>query len=93
MAGRMPHDAAKLNNPRSFGIDAYGPLDFTTCLSHPHDMPTKNLKWMPWFNGDNVISTSNHVEAFFKATVDNAIEHEDVFMKLFTNSLKGIGHL
>ena len=75
--------------PRAFGPDLYRPLDFSGCMGCLHDMPTKTLKWLPRFNGHNVITVNNHVEAIEKAFRDNEITHEDVWMNLLANSLDG----
>lgn len=52
-------------------------------------MPTKTLKWLPFFSGDNVITASEHLEVFEKTLQDNKIIHEDVAIKLPANSLDG----
>lgn len=76
-----------------FGRDPYGPIDFTSCVGYPHDMPSNTLKWLPRFSGDNAISTFDHMEAFYKVTQDNDITHEDVAMKLLVNSLDGNAYI
>lgn len=50
-------------------------------------MPTKTLRWLPRFYGDDVITVGDHVEALEKAFRDNEIIHEDIAMKLLANSL------
>lgn len=79
--------------PRAFGRNPYDPLDFTACHGYLHDMSSKTLKWLRRLSGDNVVLASDHVEAFHKATRDNDIQHEDISMKLFANSLDGNAYL
>jgi hypothetical protein len=44
---------------------------------------------MPNFSGSNVITIKDHLNAFLKFVDNMEIEHEDVVMKMFLQTLEG----
>jgi hypothetical protein len=66
----------------------YKALDITAFQGAPHALPKKYQKWLPKFQGNNVISAQTHVRAFEDILTEKEVEHEDVVMKLFILSLE-----
>jgi hypothetical protein len=67
-------------------INRYKPLKFPSFL---HDLPPKIFKYLPIFNGEDDVTTEKHMETFEHFTDCLDIQHEDVFMRMFTHSLVG----
>lgn len=73
-----------------FALTVYAPLDFTQIAGQPHDLPTGDYrKRLPKFSGNNAITFEDHLEAFLKYVDDLEVEHEDVTMKMFLQTLEG----
>ena len=85
-------NANQPQQPRAFGWNPYGPLDFSGVVRQRHYMQTKTLKCLPRFSGDNVITTIEHLEVLEKAFSNNEVTHEDVVMKLLANTLDSTTH-
>eukprot|EP01018_Ginkgo_biloba_P001515 Gb_17820 [translate_table: standard] len=54
-----------------------------------HDMPEKNLKLLPKFNGDNEVTVKDHMSALQDCIDNLAIDHKDVYLRMFVQSLEG----
>lgn len=52
-------------------------------------MPQDYLKLLPKFNGEDEISSQRHMETFFAFAENLNIEHLDVVLRLFVQSLDG----
>lgn len=52
-----------------------------------HDMPVGSRKLLPKFSGDGKVTTDQHISAFFTASGVLAIQHEDVYVRLFVETL------
>lgn len=66
----------------------YRPLNFIAHAEFPHDYPDDYCKSLPKFNGTNAISAEEHVEVFEVSINNIKVEHEDLKMKLFVQSLE-----
>jgi hypothetical protein len=67
--------------------DLYKPLNMANIQGYPNTMPKEVNKWLPKFQGNNVITVEDHIYVM-GWDMDNAgIEHEDVAMRLFYSSL------
>ena len=77
--------------PRPFGRTPYKPLDFTFLGGNPQNaLPPQPSKWLPKYNGDGVVTPSEHINNFYNAlTINQAGEHEDVCMKLLASTFEG----
>ena len=68
-------------------MDGYRPLKLPSIL---HDFPQKHYKYIPKFSGElDNISTDKHMEGFDHFTDLFEVEHDDVFMIAFSQSLQG----
>jgi hypothetical protein len=63
------------------GLNRYKPLKLPSIL---HDLPPKIFKYLPKFNGEDDVSAEKHMVAFEHFTDCLDIQHEDVFMRMFT---------
>jgi hypothetical protein len=54
-----------------------------------HDLPKNYMKYLPKFDGDKTRSAEEHMSAFHDFTDDQFVEHDDVFMRLFVQTLEG----
>ena len=50
-------------------------------------MPVGSQKILPKFSGDKKVTTDQHISAFFTASGVLAIQHEDVSVRLFVETL------
>ena len=67
-------------------MDGYRPLKLPSIL---HDFPQKHYKYIPKFSGElDKISTDKHMEGFDHFTDLFEVEHDDVFMIEFSQSLQ-----
>jgi hypothetical protein len=65
----------------------YGPLKLPHIL---HDFPPKHFKYLPVFDGEtNDITTEKHIQDFEHFIDFLEIDHDDVCMRAFSQSLKG----
>lgn len=53
------------------------------------NFPGGYLKHLPWFNGETGPSTEDHVSTFLDFANNMNIEEENVYMRLFVQSLEG----
>jgi hypothetical protein len=52
-------------------------------------LPTTNyVKNLPKFQGNNAINVQDHIDQFLKVCDDEAVEHEDMVMKMFVSTWK-----
>ena len=66
---------------------SYAPLIFPIPLSA---MPTGDyLKYMPKFTGEGYFNAEEHLEAFYSYAENINIEQEDVWTRVFVQSLDG----
>jgi hypothetical protein len=56
---------------------------------HLHPYPPDFFKYLPHFSGEDHVTTERHVEAFENFVGQFEIAHDDVSMRLFSNSLFG----
>jgi hypothetical protein len=63
----------------------YGPLNFPPNV---HDLPENYLKLFPKYDGEKAISAKEHMGAFQDFTHNLFMEHDDVFMRLFVQTLE-----
>ena len=54
-----------------------------------HDLPDHAEKWLPKFSPDMNIQAEEHINNFMLAVNLNAVEHEDVVVRLFPYTLQG----
>jgi hypothetical protein len=65
----------------------YIPLKLPQTL---HDFPPNYFEFLPMFDGESgIISAENHIQAFESFTYLFEIDHNDVCMRVFSQSLKG----
>ena len=73
-------------NPISCNIqDKYKSLYLSSIL---HDFPPKHYKYLPMFDGKN-LTAKKHIHAFEHFTNQFEIEHNDVYIRDFSQSLQG----
>ena len=56
--------------------------------SIPNEFPPKHYKYLPIFDGEN-ITAEKHIQAFRHFAYFFEIEHDDVSMRIFSQSLQG----
>lgn len=61
-----------------------GPLALGNQL---HDLPTGSRKHLPKFSGDGKVSVEDHIGTFFTACAILGVQYEDVFVRLFFETL------
>lgn len=64
----------------------YGPLDLPRILN---PVPDHYLKLLPTYNVEKKRMDEDHLDVFQKFNDNFYIEHEDVYMRLFVQSLDG----
>lgn len=75
-----------LNLIPSKSLDRYRPLKFLAIL---HDLPPQHYKYLPKFDGElDKLSAKKHIEAFEYFTDLFEVEHDDVYMRAFSQSLQ-----
>jgi hypothetical protein len=67
----------------------FGPLNIP---SHVHDLPENYLKLLPKYNGEPTLSVEEHLVSFQDFTDNLFMEHDNVFMRLFVQTLEGYVH-
>ena len=55
-----------------------------------HDLPDHPEKWLPKFSPDLGIQAQEHINNFMLAVNLNAVEHEDVVVRLFPYTLQEV---
>lgn len=78
----------------SSNMDAFQPIiqDRYASLHLPdqlNNFPDGYLKHLPRFNGETCLSVEDHLTAFLGSVDNMNIEHEDVYMRSFVQSLEG----
>src|SRR5271156_5174201 len=63
-----------------------GPLALPPYL---HEIPDNYLKLLPRYDSEKKIKADEHLDAFLNYMDDLNIVHQDVFMRLFVQSLEG----
>ena len=76
-------------NRRSFSTKRYLPFQFNGIYGFPNVIPDDIRKHLSKFNGNQAVSASQHVQVFSDLMGDYEIPHEDVYMKLFVQTLEG----
>jgi hypothetical protein len=56
---------------------------------HLHPYPPYSFEYLPWFSGEDHVTTERHLGAFEKFIDQFEIIHDDVTMRLFSHSLSG----
>jgi hypothetical protein len=80
-----PHD-----QPTSFQIKIRDKLFKSLRLPHDlHPYPHYSFEYLPWFSGEDLITPERHLEAFEIFVDQFDIVHDDVSMRLFSQSLCG----
>jgi hypothetical protein len=64
----------------------FGPLNLPVNV---HDLPENYLKLFPKYNGEPTLSVEEHLVTFQDFTDNLFVEHDDVFMRLFVQTLEG----
>ena len=67
----------------------YMPLNFNGIHGFPNPMLYNLRKYFPKFNGKHDNLGSHHVQMFNDLIGDYEIDHEDMHMKLFVQTLEG----
>ena len=77
------------NQPRPFGgsMNQINPFDFSIIVGRPNPISDKAHKRLPKLIGDNVISTLENLEKFWKLMIELGVVHKYVFMRLYFASL------
>jgi hypothetical protein len=52
-----------------------------------HPLPDRYFQYLPWFNGNGLVTAEGHILVFQDCTYCIAVESDDVFMRLFVHSL------
>ena len=65
------------------------PLWFNGIYGFPNVIPDDIRKKLSKFSGNHTILASQHVQVFSDLMDDYEIPHEDVYMKLFIQTLEG----
>ena len=73
-------------NVPAFLLNKYAPLALPQVLN---DMPQDYLKILPRFNGENEVDAHKHLENFCSFAENLNVEHLDVVLRLFVQSLEG----
>jgi hypothetical protein len=77
-------------NPIRFRFFAYDPLSFVSFPNHPHEIPAGEYhKRLPLFAGKFGVLAKDHLVDFLKVVEDCEVEHEDVVMRMFVQTLEG----
>lgn len=63
---------------------AIKPLNLGSWL---HDLPKGSRKIIPKFRGDGKVTLEEHIDAFFVAFSILGVQHEDIVIRLFVESL------
>ena len=71
-------------NVPAFLLNKYAPLELPQVLN---DMPQDYLKILPRFTGENEIDAQKHLETFCSFAENFNVEHLDVVLRLFVQSL------
>jgi len=80
LVSHIPCDKPTKIHP--WDIKRYKPLEFPYIL---HYLPPKIFKYLPIFNGEDDVREEKHMESF-KHFIDCLdIQHEDIFMRMFTH--------
>ena len=56
---------------------------------HLHPYPLYFLEYLPWFSGENHVTVERQLEAFEKFVDQFELVHDDITMRLFSQSLFG----
>ena len=64
----------------------HGPLALPP---HLHEAPDNYLKLLPRYDAERKIKADEHLDAFQNYMEDLNIQHEDIYMRLFVQSLEG----
>jgi hypothetical protein len=91
MAGKIPQQVPPPPPPpppRVFNKDVarYAPLNLRTNL---HGFPDNYLKPLLRFNGEDETTTLEHLATFYYFTDNQGLEHEDVYMRIFIQTIEG----
>lgn len=89
MAGNIPpRQPPQQPPPKIFNKAAarYAPLNLPRNL---HNFPDNYLKLFPKFNGEDEVTTLEHLSIFDYFTDNQGLEHEDVYMKIFVQTFEG----
>ena len=79
--------AAPLTKMERILVARYTPLNFPNPLSA---MPTGYyLKYMPKFTGEGYFTAEEHLDAFYNYAENINIEQEDVWTRVFVQSIDG----
>ena len=72
-------------------VSRYACLDFAELPGFPNLLPSDEylLRNGPKFNGEDLSLTVKHISNFREFTELLKVKHEDVFIRLFYDSLKG----
>ena len=75
----------------TFIVSRYACLDFAELLGFPNLLPTDQylLRNGPKFNGEDLSLTVKHISNFHEFMELLRVKHEDVFIRLFYDSLQG----
>jgi hypothetical protein len=68
--------------------DNYKLLNLSIVCGSPHDIPDKGVYKLPIFQGNNVVSTQDHLNAFKNVVRQLNVKVLDVVLKLFVLSLE-----
>lgn len=77
-----------LSHHRVFFSERYKPLNFDGIQGFPNPVPIGVKEQLSGFNGKRSESTQQYLQEFFELMEDFEINQEDVFMKLFVQSLR-----
>jgi hypothetical protein len=73
-----------------FSLTIYAPLDLAQIPGQPHALTTGEYgERLPKLAGNNAITFEDHVNTFLKFIDDLEVEHEDVVMKMFVQTIEG----
>lgn len=72
---------------RHMQLEGYRQISFDGILGYPNAFPKDIRDKVPKFLGNNAISCEEHLRLFIDMLNDYEVEHEDVVLKLFVQSL------
>lgn len=83
----MPIELPQSCNRRNFNITMYRAINFGVFYGYPNPIPPEIRKGLPKFSGEKSESAEKHLQRFIELIEDYEVDHEDVIIRLFVQSL------
>lgn len=76
--------------PVRFTSNAYAPLEFSQIQGQPYQLPMRDYhEHLPKFVGNNAVTMDDQLDAFLQFVNDLKVQHEDVVLMMFVQTLLG----